>query len=305
MFSRQLAYLVALERERHFGRAARACHVSQPTLSAAVRKLEAELGVPLVRRGPRFEGFTPEGERVVRWAHRILADYDGLAQEVSTLHGSLEGVLRVGAIPTSLPGISLLTSPFCERFPRMRVEVLSLSSREIERRLATFAIDAGITYLGNEPLGAVRAASLYRERYVLLSRADGPFAGRATVAWAEAATVPLCLLTPDMQNRRILDTTFRAAGVEVSPTVETNSVSTLASHVLRGWSSVMAHAWLSLFGVPPGMRAIPLVSPEVQHEIGVVVAEDVEPLPPVTAALVELARRLDMEAELDLLIATR
>jgi DNA-binding transcriptional LysR family regulator len=68
MFARQLEYLVALDRERHFGRAAATCHVSQPALSEAVRSLERELGVPLVRRSRRFEGFTPEGERVLRWA---------------------------------------------------------------------------------------------------------------------------------------------------------------------------------------------------------------------------------------------
>jgi DNA-binding transcriptional LysR family regulator len=304
VFQRQLAYLVALERERHFGRAARACHVSQPTLSAGVRRLEAELGVPLVHRGPRFAGFTTEGERVVRWAHRILADYDGLGQELSTIRGSLEGVLRLGAIPTSLPGVSLVTSPFCDRYPRMRVRVTSLSSREIERRLADFDLDAAITYLDNEPLGDLRPIPLYRERYLLLTRADGPFAGRSTVEWAEAGTVPLCLLTPDMQNRRILDATFQAAGVAVEPTVETNSISTLCSHVLRGWSSVMAHTWLALFGIPTGMRAIPLVAPELTHEIGLVVL-DLDPLPPVTGALVELARRLDVQGDLDALVTLR
>ena len=279
VFPRQLEYLVALERERHFGRAARACHVSQPTLSTGLRKLEAELGVPLVRRGQRFEGFTREGERVVLWAHRILADYDGLGHELSQIRGGLEGTLRIGAIPTSLPTISLVTSPFCERHPLMHVEVLSLSSREIERRLDAFELDAGLTYLDNEPLGNVRTVPLYRERYVLLCAVDGPFAGRSTVDWAEAATVPLCLLTPDMQNRRILNDNFAAAGAVATPTVETNSISTLCSHVRRGWSSVMAHAWLSLFGVPEAMRAVPLVGPEVTHSIGIVVP-DVEPLPP-------------------------
>src|SRR6476646_7916495 len=234
------------------------------------------------------EGFTREGERVVLWAHRILADYDGLGHELSQIRGGLEGTLRIGAIPTSLPMVSLVTSPFCERHPLMHVEVLSLSSREVERRLDAFELDAGLTYLDNEPLGNVRTVPLYRERYVLLCAADGPFSGRSTVDWAEAATVPLCLLTPDMQNRRILNDNFAAAGTVATPTVETNSISTLCSHVRRGWSSVMAHAWLSLFGVPEAMRAVPLVAPEVTHAIGIVVSE-VEPLPPLAAALVELS----------------
>src|SRR4029077_7518405 len=116
----------------------------------------------------------------------------------------------------------------------------------------------------------VGAVPLYRERYVLLCAVEGPFAGRSTVDWAEAATVPLCLLSPDMQNRRILNDNFAAAGAVASPTVETNSISTLCSHVRRGWSSVMAHAWLSLFGVPDGVRAVPPGAPEVTPSIAFV-----------------------------------
>ncbi len=303
MFPRQLEYLVALERERHFGRAARACHVSQPTLSTGLRKLEAELGVPLVRRGQRFEGFTREGERVVLWAHRILADYDGLGHELSQIRGGLEGTLRIGAIPTSLPAISLVTSPFCERHPLMHVEVLSLSSREIERRLDAFELDAGLTYLDNEPLGNVQHGGALpralrpavRGRRPVRRPLDGGLGGGGD-ACRSACSRPTC------RTGASSTTTSPRPGVVASPTVETNSISTLCSHVRRGWSSVMAHAWLSLFGVPEAMRAVPLVAPEVTHSIGIVVP-DVEPLPPLADALVELARRLDLEGELDRLVA--
>ena len=69
---RQLQYFVALAREKHFTRAAQACHVSQPTLSGRIRQLEQELGVPIVERGHRFHGLTADGERVLKWAHAIL-----------------------------------------------------------------------------------------------------------------------------------------------------------------------------------------------------------------------------------------
>jgi DNA-binding transcriptional LysR family regulator len=297
VFPRQLEYLVALERERHFGRAARACHVSQPTLSTGLRKLEAELGVPLVRRGQRFEGFTREGERVVLWAHRILADYDGLGHELSQIRGGLEGTLRVGAIPTSVPAVSLVTSPFCERHPLMHVEVVSLSSREIERRLDAFELDAGLTYLDNEPLGNMRAVPLYRERYVLLCAVDGPFAGRATVEWAEAATVPLCLLTPDMQNRRIIDELLRGVGATPQPTLESNSMIVLFAHVRTGrWASVMPAKLADTLGLTETIRAIPIVEPEAVHTIGLVVPSR-EPMTPLTAALVAEAQRLAPQLE--------
>lgn len=87
MLLRRLEYLVALARERHFARAAAVCFVSQPSLSAGIRRLEHELDVPIVRRGRRYEGLTPEGELVLAWAHRILAEQDALRQELSARAG--------------------------------------------------------------------------------------------------------------------------------------------------------------------------------------------------------------------------
>ncbi len=112
MIVRYLDYLVALARERHFARAAAACNVTQPTLSAGIKQLEEGLGVLIVERRQRFVGFTPEGERVLAWAQRALADYGGLTQELSELREGLTGQLRIGAIPVSLPALALLTAPF-------------------------------------------------------------------------------------------------------------------------------------------------------------------------------------------------
>ena len=77
----QLQYLVALAREKHFTRAAKACHVTQPTLSGRIRQLEQELCVPIVERGQRFIGFTPDGERVLKWAQVILDNWSAMQQD--------------------------------------------------------------------------------------------------------------------------------------------------------------------------------------------------------------------------------
>src|SRR5258707_10624167 len=138
MLLRQLEYLVALARERHFARAAAACHVSQPSLSAAIRKLERELDVPIVLRGRRFAGLTPEGERVLLWAHRILAEADALRQDLSSMRGGLTGMLRLAAIPTALTAASLLTTPLCARHPQVRVSLESVSSRQVSRLLSDY-----------------------------------------------------------------------------------------------------------------------------------------------------------------------
>jgi DNA-binding transcriptional LysR family regulator len=299
---RQLEYLVALARERHFARAADACHVSQPSLSAAIRKLERELDVTIVQRAPRFTGLTPEGERVLLWAHRILAEADALRQDLSTMRNSLTGVLRVGAIPTALTAASLLTTAFCERHPHARVTLESLSSREITSRLAEFELDIAMTYVDDEELGNVRATPLYEERYLLLTPNDGKLADRTSVRWAEVATIPLCLLGRQMRNRRILDEIFAAAGAAVVPTIETDTVSALYAHVAtHKWSSVIAHAWLHMFGVPEGMRVVRLESPALVPQIGLVVA-DHNPEPIVARALLDIARDVDVRGTLDHLL---
>ena len=296
MVLKQLVYLLALARERHFGAAAERCHVTQPTLSAAIRQLEAELGVPIVERGNRFLGFTPEGQCVLEHARRIVADVDGLRQELGEMRQGLSGHLRIGAVPTALPIMSLITSPFAALHPKVSIAVLSMTSIEIQQGLDDFTLEAGITYLDNEPISNVKAAPLYREEYLLLTPVRGTLAGRETVSWAEAAALPLCLLTPDMQNRRIVDGIFRSVGCQPHAAVETNSIVNLCSHVSSGlWSSVMPYALLSLLGLPEGTKALRLVQPEAGHTIGVVIADRDPPLPLARALLVQ-APTLGLEA---------
>jgi DNA-binding transcriptional LysR family regulator len=296
---RHLHYLVAVAGERHFARAAESCGVTQPTLSNGIKQLEEELGLLIVRRGQRFEGFTPEGERVLEWARLIVSDAASLKQEAAASRQGLVGRLRLGAIPTALPMISALTVPFALDHPRVTIAILSLTSIDIQSGLGDFSLDAGVTYLENEPLTGVRAIPLYRERYFLFTAASGPFHARQSVTWREAAGAPLCLLTPDMQNRRILNTHFRDAGAEPRPSVETNSVLTLCAHLRSGqWSSVLPQSFFSLFEDTSGLRAIPLVKPSVSHSVGLVVP-DREPLTPSARHLVELVTRKDVLAAVE------
>jgi hypothetical protein len=116
------------------------------------------------------------------------------------------------------------------------------------------------------------------------------------------ANTPLCLLSSMMQNRRILDRNFADAGVAVTPSIETDTVSALYAHVAtHRWSSVIAHAWLHLFGVPTGMRVIPLARPRRSHQVGLVLA-DREPGLILARALVDVARGADVRGTLDRLM---
>ena len=289
MLTRNLRYLVALSAERHFARAAAACQVTQPTLSAGIKHLEEELGVLIVQRGQRFEGFTAEGERILAWARRILEDVESLHQEVSALRNQLVGRLRLGAIPTALPFSARLTTPFAAAHPGVTISVASLSSVDIQRGLDDFTLDAGLTYLDNEPLARVRGIPLYLERYFVMTAAtlNG---GVEQMAWRDAAKLPLCLLTRDMQNRRILDASFAAAGAAVQPGIETNSVLAILAHVRGGeWASIVPQSFLPFLPADDEVRAIPLVDPVVTHQVGLVVP-DREPLTPSARALLDTAR---------------
>lgn len=294
---RQLQFLLALSRERHFGRASEICGVSQPTLSGGLKALEEMLGVMLVQRSGRFLGFTPEGERVVEWARRIVGDVQGMHEDIAALRAGPRGHLRLAAIPTALPVIARLTTPFRARYPAVRFTVLSRTSTEILRLLDNLEIDAGITYLENEPVGQVRTVRLYHERYHLLAEHSAPLADRTQVTWQEVAGLPLCLLTPDMQNRRIVDQMLRRTGLPTSPTLESNSTMVLFSHVKTGeWSSIMPQIMAESLGLPETIRSIPITEPDIAYAVGLVVAHR-EPATPLVSALLAVAGQIAEEFE--------
>ena len=291
---RQLQYLAALAREKHFTRAAQACNVTQPTLSGRISQLEQELGVPIVERGQRYIGLTPEGERVLKWAHLILDSWQSLTQELGQIKnrkGELVGRLVLGVIPSALPMVSPLTNAMQLAHPQVDFTILSQSSEEIIRNLHDFSIEAGITYLDNEPVAGLLQAPLYRERYCLFLSDAHPLAARETVSWLEAAQEPLCLLTPNMQNRRIIDRAL-AVNAHPSPRLETNSIMNLLSSVRSmGLASIMPEYFIHVLGRLEGVRAVPLAEPTVEHAVGLV-AMNREPLSPLISALFAAAKTL-------------
>ncbi|HVG52342.1 MAG TPA: LysR substrate-binding domain-containing protein [Xanthobacteraceae bacterium] len=304
---RHLRYFVALARERNHTRAAAACHVTQPTLTEAIRQLERDLAVPLIdRKGQRFGGLTPEGDRVLVWAQRILADEDALGQELAEMREGLSGDLRFGIIPAAMPVVPLITNPFFDRYPHVTLRLLSHTSIEIQRGLDDGILEAGLTYLDNEPLRNVRTVPLYRERYMLLTPTGGRFDGMKAVSWREAAKLPLCLLTRNMQNRRIIDRLFSEAGASPNVAIETNSVVAFVAHVRSGrWSSVIPHTFMGLLGnadaTLSGLNAVPLVEPETSQTIGLVLSER-DPLPPLARAMLKSVRETDLSRAIELAV---
>ena len=282
----RLQMFMVLAREQHFGRAAEALGITQPSLSSALRTLEEHLGVQLVRRGSRFHGLTPEGERVLEWARRIVGDVRTMQAELRATRSGVSGRLRLGVIPTAMPRIAELTAPFLARHPAAEITILSRSSDEIRDQIAALELDAGVTYLDGESLGRLRTVPLFVETLCLVDRSSqsGP------VSWAEAATRPLCLLTADMQNRRIVSARLAQADALVAPKVESNSMLAILSHVATGgWAAILPQALADGLPLPSGVRARPLTGGE--HMVGLALASR-EPLPPVLEALVQIAEQL-------------
>lgn len=293
MIARKYVYLIALARERHFGRAAASCHISPSTLSAALRDLEAELGVSIVERGQHFDGLTPEGRCVVEYAQRMAADASGLKQRLAQLRDGLSGRLRLGVIPTALTAVASLTSSFSRRHPMVSSEVLSLSTQEILVRLRSFELDAGIVYVDSGEAEDLSTTPIWRENHVLITGAGGVFEGRDSVGWKEAGETPLCLLTPDMQNRKTIDRVFADIGCRPEPTLETNSIISVLAHVCTGsWSSIVPKSVLDLIGTPRGIQVLELVEPAVAWSTGLVTLAR-GPRPPMVEALNKEARTLN------------
>jgi DNA-binding transcriptional LysR family regulator len=215
-----------------------------------------------------------------------------MRQEVRTLREGLCGQLKIAVIPTAEGIVSALTTPYRDKHPHVRFKVISASSAEVLAMLDNLEIDAGVTYLDNEPLGRVRTVPLCSERYRLLTTAGNPLGDREKVTWAEVGRIDLCLLTPDMQNRRIIERLIGAGGAELAPILESNSVILLYDHVKSGrWATILPEKLAKTMGTEPPLRSIPIVEPEAGYEIGLV-APLRDPVIPLVAALVSEAKAL-------------
>ena len=293
MLFRQLEYFVAVAQERHFARAAEKCYVSQPALSAAIGKLERELNVTLINRGHSFEGLTPEGERLVVWAKRILAEHDAFKAEVHAVRSGITGTLRLGTVPTASTTVSLVLSAFCSAHPLVKVQINSrLAATELYRRLREFELDAAMVHAAPEDAHDVNLVPLYEECYVLLSPADMLPAGASTLGWPDAAQLPLALLTADMRDRQIIDDAFAGHGIRVTPQVETDSVASLFAQVATGnWACIVPHTWLWTSPVGAEIRAVEMVDPVLRAEIALA-TNSAGPGSPVARALAASAQQL-------------
>jgi LysR family transcriptional regulator, hydrogen peroxide-inducible genes activator len=191
---RDLRYLAALAEHRHFGRAAAACFVSQPTLSMQIRKLEEELGITLVERAPRRVMLTAAGEDIATRARRIVDDVEQLKESARRSHDPEAGSVRLGMFPTLGPYLLPHVVPLLrERFPRLELLLVEEKSDELLARLRDGRLDAGLLAMPvhDEQL---HVEFLFEEPFVLAVSAGHPLAARASLSLAELGEQRLLLL---------------------------------------------------------------------------------------------------------------
>ncbi|SDI26344.1 LysR substrate-binding domain-containing protein [Pseudomonas panipatensis] len=267
---KQLKFLCALDDTRHFGQAAARCHVTQPTLSMRLRGLEEELGLELVRRGQRFEGFTEAGERVLAWARTLLAAHDGLYAEAAACRGQLVGTLRLGVVPLAGFDPMRLVGLFAERHPELRFQLFALSSEQILEGLGRNQLDLGLSYLDRlDPahfqgleLAETRMGLLYDQRHFQI---DGE-----RLSWQTLASLPLGLMSAGMHFRQSIDHGFRSHGLTPQPKLETDAVHQLLQAVERGLCCAIMPLGSGLDAHGSHLRLLPIEDARTLAPLGLI-----------------------------------
>jgi DNA-binding transcriptional LysR family regulator len=293
---RNFEYLLALDRERHFSRAARTCSVSQPTLSAGIKQLEEDMDVLIVRRGQRFYGFTPEGLRVLAWAQQMYEDCQGLKQELSDLRDKgVQGPFRLGMLPATSALAPILSVALAEKMPLLELSILTSDAPSLLAAVRRDELDVALVYVEDIAEESLETHILYRER-MFLFRAD-PAPQPRRVAWDHVVDLPLCLLrssVPPLAQTQIQ----RAAR-----TIETDSLDVLVAHLATGrYATVLPQSLAGRLMHIPRLQATAISGPGSQANVGFVTARK-ESASAAALGLLEMVHTPDLVTPIRTLLA--
>lgn len=228
---RDLKYLVALAEHRHFGRAAAACFVSQPTLSTQIRKLEEELGVPLVERAPRKVMLTPAGREAAERARRIVAEAEQMKEAARRSQDPEAGSVRLGIFPTLAPYLLPHVIPrMRERFPHLELLLVEEKSDELLERLRDGRLDAALLALPVHD-DQLHTELLFEEPFVLAVPENHPLAPRQALTLDELVEQPLLLLEDGHCLRQQALDVCRLSGAQEKTGFRATSLETLRQMV--------------------------------------------------------------------------
>lgn len=300
MFLRQFKYLIAVAEERHFGRAAERCHVTQPSLSTGIKQLELEIGAPIFLRGrgQRFRGLTAEGEKVARWARSVVANCEAMREEIASMSNNLRGRLRIGAMPSMSPVLPTLLSKVRERHPGIIIDVQFIGNESMRLGLNEFSLDVAFTYLEASDMGRRNTLPVYSERLSLLVPDREEFRNRTSITWQEAAQLPLAMLRPKLRERAFVDMIFSRAGCRPEPKIESESILHLMFQTqYTELCTIIPSHFTKMPGLHAGTRALDLVDPVASQDVALFWAEG-ETIMPMAKALVSVIRQMNKAGEL-------
>lgn len=307
MYLKQFKYLIAVAEERHFGRAAEKCHVTQPSLSTGIKLLELEIGAPIFLRGrgQRFRGLTPEGEKVARWARSVVANCDALREEIAAMSNNLRGRLRIGAMPSMSPVLPSLLRRVRERHPGIVVDVQFIGNEDMRRGLNEFSLDVAFTYLEESDMGRRNSIPVYSERLSLLVPDSDEFRDRTSITWQDASKLPLAMLRPTLRERAFVDMIFASAGCRPEPKIESESILHLMFQVqYTELCTIIPSHFTKTPGLHAGTRALDLVDPKASQDVALFWAEG-ETTRPMAKALVGVIRQMNKTGEFSFHLSDR
>ncbi|HGO6088769.1 LysR family transcriptional regulator [Burkholderia cepacia] len=267
MIVRNFEYLIALEREGHFGKAAKVCNVSQPTLSAGIRQLEKDLDVKIVRHGPRYDGLTKEGALVLALAQQMHNDCEGLRRELSTLQRHIDGHFRLGVISGAVAVATILSVALSEKMPLMEQSITTDNASNLISGLREDAFDIALGYLEDLNIDDVETHLLYREKIFLFQSNSNP--QERNVTWDQVEEQQLCLLKSSLPESAQAQLARRAG------TIYTDSIDVLVAHVAGGrYSTVLPQTLSARLKQVPHLQALAITGPGSQASVGFVASKD-------------------------------
>jgi len=267
---KDLRYLAALAHTRHFGQAAAACCVSQPTLSAQVRKLEAYLGIQLVERQPRHVTLTEAGAAIAARARQIIATSDEIVQLAAGWRDPLAGRLRVATLPTIGPYLLPQVLPAVRKaLPRLALELYEYQTQPMLEQLRNGGVDMGLLALPTHAEGC-RTRALYEEPFVLAVPANHRLAAQRQAQVSQLADETLLLLEEGHCLRDQALSVCAHARLHEKADFRATSIETLRQMVAAGAGVTLlpALAGRGAYGTARGLRLVPLTRPEPHRQVG-------------------------------------
>ncbi len=269
---RDLGYLVALADLRHFGKAAEACFVSQPTLSMQIRKLEEELGVALFERAPRKVMLTPAGQDMVQRAKRILAEVEQMKEAARRSKDPEAGSLLLGVFPTLGPYLLPHVVPqLRERFPQLELLLVEEKSDILLQRLREGRLDAALLALPVHD-DQLHAEFLFEEPFVLAAPAQHPLAQDGALSMDALSDETLLLLEDGHCLRDQALDVCRLSGAQEKAGFRATSLETLRQMVAAGAGVTLlpALAVQAPVAQPRSIRLVPFRDPPPSRRIALV-----------------------------------